>query len=171
MALTRLNNRSVSAVTALPNGIDIPVGVIQKNDLPSNSIIQIRNATYSTNTTISSSSMITIATVQITVLQGSSVYISATIPWFSDQGSSWNNCPSTTIYRNDTTVVQTLEHQGIFNASGASSQQLSAISLDSSLNAGTYTYTLKINHVLGNTGGTVNRSPRYTQLTAMEIAA
>jgi hypothetical protein len=39
MALTRLNNRSVSAVTALPSGIDIPAGVILPADLPSGSVI------------------------------------------------------------------------------------------------------------------------------------
>lgn len=40
MALTRLNNRSVSAVTALPSGIDIPAGAIVRADLPVGTIIQ-----------------------------------------------------------------------------------------------------------------------------------
>ena len=41
MALTRLNNRSISAVTALPTGIDIPTGAIVPADLPSKSILQV----------------------------------------------------------------------------------------------------------------------------------
>ncbi len=51
MALTRLNNRSVSAVTALPSGIDIPAGTILKADLPSASILQVLQASK-TDTTI-----------------------------------------------------------------------------------------------------------------------
>lgn len=40
MALTRLNNRSISAVTALPTGIDIPAGSVSATDLPVGTVIQ-----------------------------------------------------------------------------------------------------------------------------------
>lgn len=38
-SLTRLNNRSISAVTALPSGIDIPAGVIVSADLPAGTLV------------------------------------------------------------------------------------------------------------------------------------
>ena len=51
MALTRLNNRSITAVTALPSGIDIPAGTIVSADLPSGSVVQVAKA-YDTSTTV-----------------------------------------------------------------------------------------------------------------------
>ncbi len=46
MALTRLNNRSVSAVTALPSGITIPTGSITSTNLPIGSIVQVKQTTF-----------------------------------------------------------------------------------------------------------------------------
>ena len=58
MALTRLNNRSVSAVTALPSGIDIPAGVIVPADLPVGSILQVVNVTTNTQYSTTSTSLV-----------------------------------------------------------------------------------------------------------------
>jgi hypothetical protein len=53
MALTRLNNRSVSEVTALPSGIDIPAGAIVSADLPSGTIVQVVRSTLGNQGTTS----------------------------------------------------------------------------------------------------------------------
>jgi hypothetical protein len=66
MALTRLNNRSVSAVTALPSGIDIPAGAIVKADLPIGSILQTISVVDSSVLAITSGSDTTILTANIT---------------------------------------------------------------------------------------------------------
>lgn len=66
MALTRLNNRSVSAVTALPSGIDIPAGVITRLDLPVGSTLQSVQTVDSNVSVITTNSDTTILTVSIT---------------------------------------------------------------------------------------------------------
>ncbi len=66
MALTRLNNRSVSAVTALPSGIDIPAGAIVKADLPVGSTLQSISVVDSTVSILTTSSDTTILTANIT---------------------------------------------------------------------------------------------------------
>lgn len=65
-SLTRLNNRSVSAITTLPSGIDIPTGVIAKSDLPVGSTLQSISVVSSTVSVITTNNDTTILTISIT---------------------------------------------------------------------------------------------------------
>lgn len=74
MALTRLNNRSVSAVTALPSGIDIPAGVIVSADLPVGTVVKTSKYTHtSENITVTSTSLTTIQTYVVNALYSGSL--------------------------------------------------------------------------------------------------
>lgn len=73
MALTRLNNRSVSAVTALPSGIDIPTGSILASDLnfTPGKVLQVLQAFRTNSGTFGSSSYVDLSPFTITMTPSS----------------------------------------------------------------------------------------------------
>jgi hypothetical protein len=72
MALTRLNNRSISAVTALPSGISDYALTI--SDLPVGSIVKTSKFTHTTeNVSVTSTSLTTIQTYTVNALYAGSI--------------------------------------------------------------------------------------------------
>lgn len=62
MALTRLNNRSISEVTALPSGVTLPDGTV----MPSGSVLQVKYSTYGTQVNNATATYINLTSVTIT---------------------------------------------------------------------------------------------------------
>jgi hypothetical protein len=124
MSLTRLNNRSVSAVTALPSGIDIPAGVILHADLPSGSVLQIFNTSIS-ETSISNGVTTTMFNVSFTPKKSGSTIVgyanwnSTTGPGGANAGRNnyayYNLGTSSTPSSNTLIQTTSLQHLGDSN--------------------------------------------------------
>ena len=62
MALTRLNNRSITEVTALPSGVTLPSGTV----MPSGSVLQVKYSTYGTQVNNATATYIDLTSITIT---------------------------------------------------------------------------------------------------------
>jgi hypothetical protein len=69
MALTRLNNRSVSAVTALPSGVTLPSNTV----MPVGTVVKTSKYTHTANLSVTSTSLTTIQTYVVNALYSGSL--------------------------------------------------------------------------------------------------
>lgn len=157
------NARNIARL--LPNSS----GQLSSVNVGAGMILQVVPLINTTTITINTATPVQILAGSITVRQGSRILILSDTSWFSDQGASWNNAPSVYLYENGAQLAIS-EHQGVFNVSGASSQSIPLNYITGAKSAGTNTYSLRVNHVLSNTGGQVSRDSRATTLTLLEIA-
>jgi hypothetical protein len=165
MALTRLNNRSVSAVTALPSGL------ITRSDLPLGTTLQAVSTSKTDSFTTTSQSYVDLMTLNITPLRSSSRILLIYHINGSTAGDIMHGYLS--LIRNSTEIFKgdsASNRRGGTSVINIATQQQMTFSIayiDSPSTTSTITYKVQ---ALSSNGNTlfINRSARDTDLLAYD---
>jgi hypothetical protein len=159
MSITKLNNLSISAVTALPSGVG-------------GKVLQVITATDSTQRSTTSSSFVTASnTLSVTITPSSASNKIFIITTFNCQSSGGSYASFLTLYKGatnlgDSTVgMMRFQDSGGYNSGGTSMSYLDSPSSTSALTYQVYFYTQS-----GGSATFLNKDNSVSSITAFEIA-
>ena len=153
MALIRLNNQSISSVTALPSGID------------TGKVLQVVTTTVTTTTSATSDSYVDVSgfTISITPSSSSSkVLVSWNILNGTDNGSSQQSVPMLKIVRGSTDIYEHAQ-QGMYANWQTSTDTITY--LDSPATTSSITYKLQYKKIGGS--GVIKFNSIYAQASGI----
>ena len=154
MSITKLNNLSVSALTALPSGLG-------------GKVLQVVNATDSTERSTSSSTFVTASstlTLSITPSSASNKIFVICSTFIQPQGSG--NDTYITLYRNSTNLGATNGMGNIFDSPIRTNGTLTFLDSPATTSATTYEFRIKASSVTVY----INANSTRGSITAFEIA-
>jgi hypothetical protein len=158
MPLIRLNNQSISSVTALPSGVG-------------GKVLQVLQVTSSTGINISSNSYTDILTLNFTPSATSSkVYLMVTCPTRKRDSATGDNSLGIRITKDGSNLVDFGRYIAWNNNQDPYAQETASMNyLDSPNTTSQLTYVMQFRSM--NAGGVnVNHDDSFSSLTAMEIA-
>ena len=145
-------------------------GALPASAMPSGSVLQVKYATWGTNTTITTTGVKDLFSGTITVQNGSRCLLMSKVEKFAANGGSWPNAWTSLFKQNGTTLsTSETEHVGL-NTGGADANTHANLFVTDVLTAGAYTFMVSGNMIYAGTHE-FNRVPRTSHLVMMELVA